>query len=54
MAVGIHCEVVAGEGCDQHDEAGFWQVEVSEHGSGGLELVAGGDEDVGVAHAGFY
>ena len=47
--VGAEDEVAAGEGADEHDEGGFWQVEVGDDGVDDLEVVAGVDEDASPA-----
>ena len=47
--VGAEDEVAAGEGADEHDQGGFWQVEVGDDGVDDLEVVAGVDEDTGPA-----
>jgi hypothetical protein len=42
-----------GEGADQHEEGGLGQVEVGEQAADDAEVVAGGDEDAGLAGVGF-
>ena len=44
--------VGAGEGADQHEQAGLGQMEVGEQGADEAEVEAGRDEDVGDAGVG--
>ena len=41
--------VFVGEGADEHEEGGFGEVEVGEEAADDAEVVAGGDEDAGLA-----
>src|SRR5271165_2432599 len=38
-----------GEGRDQHQQRGFWQVEIRQHGADDMKLESRIDEDVGLA-----
>lgn len=42
----------AGEGADQHEQRGLWQVEVGEERVDELKLVAGAEEDTGLTGVG--